>query len=264
MSTYPQDGARPDALALNAAYKAVDVSRDEAFAGDPQQIAGRFTAWVQAAAALSRNLAAERHRAPKFQETLDTFISSATRLASRTQATAHDPAAWARVYGHIPSTGRPAAGLTPSPAHPQTGPAEGTGTAAAVAQAGNSHGEQEGPARPAVAGNSQRTHERPAAERKAATAGRAASPAPGTQAKTGNAEPPVTPVTNNDLAVALRRMPGWRFAGFVSGRERRARRAAEAGGGTAKPMPAPARSWTGMPPTSTSPSAHETAAGTAA
>ena len=92
MSAYPESGARPDALALNAAYKAVHVSWDEAFAGDPHEVADRFTAWVQAAAALSRNLAAERHRAPVFRQTLDTFIGSATRLASRIQATAQDPA----------------------------------------------------------------------------------------------------------------------------------------------------------------------------
>ena len=101
MSTYPESGARPDALALNAAYKAVRVSWDEAFAGHPQEVAGRFTAWVQAASALSRNLAAEQHRAPKFRQTLDTFIGSATRLASRTQATAEDPAAWARVFADV-------------------------------------------------------------------------------------------------------------------------------------------------------------------
>ena len=98
MSAYPESGARPDALALNAAYKAVRVSWEEAFAGDPQEVAGRFTAWVQAASALSRNLAAEQHRAPVFRQTLDTFTGSATRLASRTQATAQDPAAWARVF----------------------------------------------------------------------------------------------------------------------------------------------------------------------
>jgi len=95
VSTYPQSGARPDALALNAAYSAVRVSWQETFAGDPQEVAGRLTAWVQAAGALSRNLASERHRAPAFWQTLDTFISSATRLASRTQATAQDPGAWA-------------------------------------------------------------------------------------------------------------------------------------------------------------------------
>ena len=104
MSTYPESGARPDALALNAAYKAVHVSWDEAFAGDPHEVAGRFTAWVQAAAALSRNLAAEQHRAPKFRQTLDTFTGSATRLASRTQATAQDPAAWARVFADVPGS----------------------------------------------------------------------------------------------------------------------------------------------------------------
>ena len=101
MAAYPESGARPDALALNAAYKAVRVSWDEAFAGDPQEVTGRFTAWVQAATALARNLAAEQHRAPAFRQTLDTFISSATRLASRTQATAQDPASLgARVRRH--------------------------------------------------------------------------------------------------------------------------------------------------------------------
>ena len=115
MSAYPESGARPDALALNAAYKAVHVSWDQAFAGDPHQVAGRFAAWVQAAAALSRNLAAERHRAPVFRQTLDTFISSATRLASRTQATAQDPGAWARAFAGIPRDA-PASGPEPEQA----------------------------------------------------------------------------------------------------------------------------------------------------
>ena len=114
MAAYPQDGARPDALALDAAYKAVRVSWDEAFAGDPQQVAGRFTAWAQAGAALARNLAAEQHRAPKFRQALDTFISSATRLASRTQATAQDPAAWARVFADVPGN---APASSPGPEH---------------------------------------------------------------------------------------------------------------------------------------------------
>jgi N12 class adenine-specific DNA methylase len=103
MSTYPESGARPDALTLNAAYKALSVSWEETFAGHPQEVAGRLTAWAQAASALSRNLAAEQHRAPKFRQTLDTFIGSATRLASRTQATAEDPAAWARVFASLPA-----------------------------------------------------------------------------------------------------------------------------------------------------------------
>ena len=62
------------------------------------------TAWVQAASAVSRNLASEQHRAPKFRQTLDTFIGSAARLASRTQATAQDPAAWAHVFADIPGS----------------------------------------------------------------------------------------------------------------------------------------------------------------
>ena len=126
MSTYPESGARPDALALNAAYKAVHVSWDEAFAGDPHEVACRFTAWVQAAAVLSRNLAAEQHRAPKFRQTLDTFTGSATRLASRTQATAQDPAAWARVFADVPGSAPasdpdPEQAATPEPAPPAAG-----------------------------------------------------------------------------------------------------------------------------------------------
>ena len=134
MAAYPESGARPDALALNAAYKAVPASWDQAFAGDPHEVTGRFTAWVQAAAALARNLAAEQHRAPKFRQTLDTFISSATRLASRTQATAQDPAAWARVFADVPgnapaSSPGPEQAATPDPALPGTGDAATADTA---------------------------------------------------------------------------------------------------------------------------------------
>ena len=120
MSTYSASGARPDAVTLETAYKAVRVSWDEAFAGDPQEVADRFNAWVQAAAALSRNLAAEQHRAPRFRQTLDTFMSSATRLASRTQATAEDPATWARVFADVPGNA-PASGPIPESAPPAPG-----------------------------------------------------------------------------------------------------------------------------------------------
>ena len=159
MAAYPQDGARPDALALDAAYKAVRVSWDEAFAGDPQQVAGRFTTWAQAGAALARNLTAEQHRAPKFRQALDTFISSATRLASRTQATAQDPAAWARVFADVPGNAPasnpgpdPAASADPAPrTAAQAGPdpqpdstASGPATTAGAAEAA-------GPAAPAPA-----------------------------------------------------------------------------------------------------------------
>ncbi len=133
MAAYPESGARPDALALNAAYKAVHVSWDEAFAGDPYEVAGQFTAWVQAAAALSRNLAAERHRAPVFRQTLDTFIGSATRLASRTQATVQDPAAWARVFAGVPGS---------APASPY--PGEAAPPEPGAPSAGNGHAGQDG------------------------------------------------------------------------------------------------------------------------
>ena len=115
-----QPGARPDAVALDAAYHAVHVSWQQAFAGDPHEVADRFTAWTQAASALSRNLAAEQHRTPKFRQTLDTFIRSAARLASRAQATSEDPAAWARVFagipGDVPDT--PPEAVTPNRAQP--------------------------------------------------------------------------------------------------------------------------------------------------
>ena len=143
MSTYPESGARPDALALNAAYKAVRVSWEEAFAGHSQEVAGRFTAWAQAASALSRNLAAEQHRAPKFRQTLDTFIGSATRLTSRTQATAEDPTAWARVFASLPAaapdadptleTGIPDPARRPSAARTMTFPRQKTSRPASTA-----------------------------------------------------------------------------------------------------------------------------------
>ena len=82
---------------------------------------------MQAASAMSRNLASEQHRAPGFRQTLDTFIGSAARLASRTQATAQDPAAWARLFAasrqysgqqHGPGTSRDPDPPRPSPAVP--------------------------------------------------------------------------------------------------------------------------------------------------
>ena len=155
MSAYPESGARPDALALNAAYKAVRVSWEEAFAGDPQEVAGRFTAWVQAASALSRNLAAEQHRAPVFRQTLDTFTGSATRLASRTQATAEDPAAWARVFASLPAAA-PDAGPTPEtgipdPAQPAVSSPDHDVSPAEDEQARQHSRENEHPASPAGA-----------------------------------------------------------------------------------------------------------------
>ena len=145
MSTYPESGARPDVLALNAAYKAVPASGDEAFAGDPHEVADRFTAWAQAASLLARHLADERHRASKFRQTLDTFIDSAIRLASRAQATAQDPAAWARVFAGIPAstpTDRPSPGqaTTPDFTRPATSGPE-PGIAAGNEQAPQGSGE---------------------------------------------------------------------------------------------------------------------------
>ena len=205
MSTYPESGARPDALALNAAYKAAHVSWEEAFADDPQQVAGRFTAWVQAASTLSRNLAAEQHRAPKFRQTLDTFIGSATRLASRTQATAQDPAAWAHVFADIPgsapaSSTAPEQAATPDPA-PTAAGSPGPGTVPP----------QDEPARQ---GSDEPGYTPGIGPRAAATPETGARPAPGEPAGSAGQEPGASPLTNSDLAAGLRRLPG--FARWLS------------------------------------------------
>ena len=109
----PPATSRPDALALDAAWCAASGRRSfrESFAGDAQEVADRFTALAQAASAMARNLAAERYRAPKFREALDTFTASATRLASRTQATAQNPDAWAACSQAAP----PGPGRRPGP-----------------------------------------------------------------------------------------------------------------------------------------------------
>jgi N12 class adenine-specific DNA methylase/predicted ABC-type ATPase len=108
MSTFPERDARPDALALHAAYRNIPYGWREAFTGTPEEIGSQLAAWAQAARTLSLNLAAENHRAPRFRETLDAFITSATTLASRTQATAQDPDRWARVFAGLPGTTPPA------------------------------------------------------------------------------------------------------------------------------------------------------------
>src|SRR6185437_4836818 len=123
----PPATSRPDALALDAAWCAASGRRSfrESFAGDAQEVAGRFTALAQAASAMARNLAAERYRAPRFREALDTFTASATRLASRTQATAQNPDAWASVFAGSPARTR-AAGTATAPVRPA--PADETAT----------------------------------------------------------------------------------------------------------------------------------------
>ena len=169
---------RPDAIALDAAWRAVrHTSWRAAFAGDAQEVADRFTAWAQAASAMARNLAAEKHRARKFRQALDIFTGSATRLASRTQATARDSAAWAGVFAGIPASiqaADPDPGKTATPddaqptAAPRPAPADETGTHPG--------------------------HEEPAGN--------------------GPAEPGASPLTNSDLAAELRRLPG--FARWLS------------------------------------------------
>ena len=118
----PPATRRPDALALDAAWCAASGRRSfrESFAGDAQEVADRFTALAQAASAMARNLAAERYRAPKFREALDTFTASATRLASRTQATAQNPDAWAACSQAAPPGLGPPARSPGSLRHPAT------------------------------------------------------------------------------------------------------------------------------------------------
>ena len=169
---------RPDAIALDAAWRAVrHTPWRAAFAGGAQEVADRFTAWAQAASAMARNLAAEKHRARKFRQALDTFTGSATRLASRTQATARDSAAWAGVFAGIPAgiqAADPDPGKTATPdgaqptAAPRPAPADETGTHPG--------------------------HDEPAGN--------------------GPAEPGASPLTNSDLAAELRRLPG--FARWLS------------------------------------------------
>ena len=174
---------RPDAIALDAAWRAFrNTSWRTAFAGEPQEVAGRFTAWALAASAMARNLAAEKHRARKFRQALDTFTGSATRLASRTQATARDSAAWAGVFAGIPASNQaagPDPGETAAPGDAQ--PAAATATA---------------PPSPAPA-DEKGTH-------------------PGRDEPVGNgpAQPGASPLTNSDLAAELRRLPG--FARWLS------------------------------------------------
>ncbi len=174
---------RPDAIALDAAWRAVrHTSWRPAFAGDAQEVAGRFAAWAQAASVMTRNLAAEKHRARKFRQALDTFAGSATRLASRTQATARDSAAWAGVFAGIPARIQAA---DPDPA--ETAAPDDAQPTAATATA---------PTMPAPA-DEKGTH-------------------PGQDEPAGNgaAEPGTASLTNSDLAAELRRLPG--FARWLS------------------------------------------------
>jgi hypothetical protein len=106
-------GARPDSQALDAAYRDA-TDRSDPFDGDPQEVTDRMTTWADAARVLARNLSDERHRAPKFRDSLGTFITAAATLASRTRATAQDPGTWARIFPRA----RPAA-PEPAPASSQ-------------------------------------------------------------------------------------------------------------------------------------------------
>ena len=182
----PPTTSRPDALALDAAWCAASGRRSfrESFAGDAQEVADRFTALAQAASAMARNLAAERYRAPKFRAALGTFTASATRLASRTRATAQNPDAWVGVLAGSPARTRsagPAPGNSAAPGNAQ--PAAGTATA---------------PPRPAPADETATDPDRdePAAENRVS--------------------PGAAPLRNMDLAAELDRMPGEVFARWLS------------------------------------------------
>ena len=128
METQDTDKPRPDAIALNAAYQAVSGGWKKAFAGEAEEVTGRFAAWEHTARVMAGNLAATRHRAGKFRAALDVFTESAGHLASRTRATAEDPGAWARVSGGLArrtQAAGPAPGETTAPgdAPPAASPA---------------------------------------------------------------------------------------------------------------------------------------------
>ncbi|MGH3281925.1 MAG: hypothetical protein ACRDNW_22705, partial [Trebonia sp.] len=122
METVDAEKPRPDAIALNAAYRAVSGGWKKAFAGEAEEVAGRFAAWERAASVMARNLAATRHRAGIFRTALDVFTESAGHLASRTRATAEDPGAWARVSEGLPRSTQ-AAGQAPGEKAAATGDA---------------------------------------------------------------------------------------------------------------------------------------------
>jgi N12 class adenine-specific DNA methylase/superfamily I DNA/RNA helicase len=173
------DSNRPDAIALDAAYQAVRVSWRKAFAGDAQDVADRFAAWAQAASVMAGNLAAEKHRARKFRAALDAFTVSAGRLASRTQATARDPGAWARVFSGLPGSAQDAAKAPGEAAAPGHATPDAT---TATARSGSA---------PAHETDSEPAREQPSG-------------------------PAATPLANMDLAAELDRMPGAIFARWVS------------------------------------------------
>jgi hypothetical protein len=128
METVDAEKPRPDAIALSAAYQAVSGGWKKAFAGEAEEVTGRFAAWENTARFMARNLAATRHRAGKFRAALDAFTESAGHLASRIRATAGDPGAWARVSEGLPRSiqaAGPASGeiTAPGDASPAAGPA---------------------------------------------------------------------------------------------------------------------------------------------
>jgi hypothetical protein len=177
------DSNRPDAIALDAAYQAVRASWRKAFAGDAQDVAGRFAAWAQAASVMAGNLAAEKHRAGKFRAALDAFTVSAGRLASRTQATAMDSGAWARVFAGLP------------------GSAQDAGQAPGVA----------------APGDVQPDTTTPTASPGPAPADETGTQPSGKEAADGcPAGPAAAPLANMDLAAELDRMPGAVFARWLS------------------------------------------------
>ena len=204
MSTYPESGARPDALALNAAYKAVRVSWDEAFAGDPQEVAGRFTAWVQAASCPVPQ--PRRRTAPR------PGIPADARHLHRLRHPAGQP-----YPGHRPGPRRLGARVRRrSRQRPGQQPGPGTSRDPGPRPARRRQSRTwRGPAaRRARQGSDEPGYAPGPGPRAAATPETGARPAPGEPAGSAGPEPGASPLTNSDLAAGLRRLPG--FARWLS------------------------------------------------
>jgi N12 class adenine-specific DNA methylase len=138
METQDTDEPRADAIALNAAYQAISGGWKKAFAGEAEEVTGRFAAWEHAGRVMAGNLAATRHRAGIFRAALDAFTESAGHLASRTRATAEDPGE-TTAPGDAPPAANPATAPSgPAPvaeASPQPGRDEPAGDNPAAAPA---------------------------------------------------------------------------------------------------------------------------------
>ena len=103
MEIQDTDKPRPDAIALDAAYRAVRRRVEEGVRRRPGRGGRREVRRLGANGPRpGEEPRRARHRAGIFRAALDVFTESAGHLASRTRATAEDPAAWARVSEGLP------------------------------------------------------------------------------------------------------------------------------------------------------------------